>query len=251
MKTLCTSKEKNDNMQIEELLKKMNLEDVRKLYVKSMNNELLKKYTFPDHPSSDGYYHLYVKDNSKKSGRRQIKSKSIEELQQKVLDYEKHLSNTNLLTFKEMFLLKCEEKIKYCKDNDKKLSRLNTVGKDKQAYNRYIKDTFFESMLITEIRKENIHDLLFLNCKRYDLKKKAFSSLKSIIKMTLDYAFEEELIPENPYYRVNFEKYNNMIVDSIPIEERAHSDNEIMAIINGLHIIQNENPKYMAAFAVV
>ena len=35
-------------------------EDIRKLYENMLRDEILKDYTFPSKPSSDGYYHVYV-----------------------------------------------------------------------------------------------------------------------------------------------------------------------------------------------
>lgn len=55
----------------------LSLEDMRKLYEMKEKQTLLEKYNFPDHPSSDGYYHIYVKDDSKKSGRKAIKDKGF------------------------------------------------------------------------------------------------------------------------------------------------------------------------------
>lgn len=58
----------------------LSLEIVRELYRKALEQKALEKYKFPQKPSSDGYYHCYIKDPLKKSGRRQIKAKTLEEL---------------------------------------------------------------------------------------------------------------------------------------------------------------------------
>lgn len=41
-------------------------EDIRELYENMLRDEALKNYTFPQKPSSDRYYHIYVNDSTKK-----------------------------------------------------------------------------------------------------------------------------------------------------------------------------------------
>ena len=50
----------------------LSCEDARKMYELIQKEEIIKSYTFPSRPSSDGHYHIYVKDSSTKSGRRQL-----------------------------------------------------------------------------------------------------------------------------------------------------------------------------------
>ena len=68
-------------------------------------NELLKNYKFPQTPSSDGYYHIYVADTSKKSGRKQLKDKTLDGLKTKVLAHEQGITGQARKTFKTVFEL--------------------------------------------------------------------------------------------------------------------------------------------------
>lgn len=81
----------------------LSCEDARKMYEMIEKEEIIKSYTFPTKPSSDGYYHIYVKDSSTKSGRRQIKSKTIDGLKEKVYQYEKGIKGTVRKTFRDVF----------------------------------------------------------------------------------------------------------------------------------------------------
>ena len=56
----------------------LSLEIVRELYRKALEQKALEKYKFPQKPSSDGFFHYNLKDPTKKSGYRQIKSKTLE-----------------------------------------------------------------------------------------------------------------------------------------------------------------------------
>ena len=68
---------------------KMTLRDARELYMNIEKNEILNGYTFPSKPGKDGYYRIYVTDLSKKSGRRQLFAKSLDDLRDLVYDYER------------------------------------------------------------------------------------------------------------------------------------------------------------------
>ena len=70
----------------------LSCEDARKMYEMIQREEIIKSYTFPTKPSSDGYFHIYVKDSTVKSGRRQFKSKTLDDLKEKVYQYEKRIS---------------------------------------------------------------------------------------------------------------------------------------------------------------
>ena len=62
----------------------MNLRDAREIYMYIEKKELLKKYSIPAKPGSDGYYRIYVKDATKKTGRRQLFAKSRNEREDKL-----------------------------------------------------------------------------------------------------------------------------------------------------------------------
>ena len=69
----------------------LSFEDVRKLYKQMEKERLLSRYNLPSKPSSDGYYHVYLADPGKKSGRRQIKARSLDNLKEKIYEYERGL----------------------------------------------------------------------------------------------------------------------------------------------------------------
>ncbi len=75
-------------LQKEALSATLSNEDIRKLYENMIKDEALKNYTFPKKPSSDGYYHIYVNDATKKTGRSALKAKSLTELKNKVYEHE-------------------------------------------------------------------------------------------------------------------------------------------------------------------
>lgn len=228
----------------------LTLEDVRRLYETMERDELLSKYNFPTKPSSDGYYHIWIKDPTKKSGRKQLKAKDIDKLKDKVYANEKGIHEKARKTFEDVFKIMLDEKFKYVKDPDRLLSVNNSVLHLQQAYHRFFSGTSFEKLYVDEIGKTNIEEVCYQNLSRFNLRKKAFLELRGIIKQVLQLAYEQYWITDNPYFRVDFHKYNDMLIQSTPISKRVHSEEDLRRMIEYLHKYQKRKPKYMPAYAL-
>ena len=228
----------------------ISLEDARKLYETLMKQQVLSKYNFPTKPSSDGYYHTYVADSTKKTGRRAIKAKTLEELREKVFSYENGISGTTRKTFRIVFEIVQSEKLKYIKNPEKVLSVKNTLRREQWEYHRYFEGTRLEKLFVDEISKHDIEDVCLMNLQRYDMTYKAFLSMRTIIKNVLKLAFNEYWISENPYDRVDFKKYKDMLVKPAPTEERVHSDKEITLILDYIHEKQRKQPSQSTPYAL-
>ena len=159
----------------------ISLRDAREIYMHIEKKELIKKYNLPTKPGKDGYYRIYVKDLTKKSGRRQLFGRSLEELESKIYAFEKGVTGSTRHTFAEVYELFLEDKLRYVKAEDKLVSRQNTVNKNRSDYKRYFAGTEFETMYIDEISKNDVEGVLFFNLSRYSLRDKAFGSLKGIL----------------------------------------------------------------------
>lgn len=68
-----TNKE-NLSLQIDTISDNFSLEELSEIY---KMKQILSKYNFPQVPSSDGYYHIYVKDSSKRTERKAVKDKTF------------------------------------------------------------------------------------------------------------------------------------------------------------------------------
>ena len=229
---------------------KMSPEDMRKMLFKMEREILLQSYTFPTTTSSDGYYHLWLSDSSTETGRRQIKAKTIDRLKDKAYAHAKSIDGAGAKTFHDLFDIVQDEKLKYIKNPEKILSVKNTITRNRSEYSRFFSGTAFEQKYVIEITKKDIEDITLYNLKRYDLTKKGFLSFRGILKSILRYAFEEYLTPDNIYERVNFKKYDDMLISSIPTSERVHSDSEIDRILDAIHQKQAKSPTYLPAYAL-
>ncbi|MBQ6733747.1 MAG: site-specific integrase [Lachnospiraceae bacterium] len=220
-----------------------------------MQNEkkrIAEEYAIPAQPSSDGYYHVAVKDKSKSNGRRHIKAKSPEELIDKIYDHEKGINGTFSRTFRDVYRIVNEERLKYVKDSEKRLSVQNTVGRDDDTYRRFFSGTDFELMDVHTISKRDIENICIHNLTRYDLRQKAFNSMKSIIKKVFDLCYREYWIIDNPYARINWSdrRFANMILPDKDVSERGYSDEEMEKIRCYLREKHLANPAYLPAYAL-
>ncbi len=227
-------------------------EDVLKLYMQIQKEETLTKYKLPEHPSSDGYFHTAVRDRSRKSGQRQFKAKTITELKDKIYAWEQGRSQTLAPshTFRDVFEAVINEKLTLVKDPQKRISVQNTVGRMRSEYKRFFSETAFESKPIHLLTKRDIEDILLRNLKKYGLRKKGFQSLKNILSSVFGYAFNEYWIRENPYLRINFHRYKDMLLMDASVERRVHTPKEIERILCALHRRQNLRPGYIPAYAL-
>ncbi|SDB15432.1 tyrosine-type recombinase/integrase [Eubacterium oxidoreducens] len=220
------------------------LEAVKSMYRKLEKEAIISNYTLPKKPSKDGYYRVNVTDATKK--RTTISAKSIEKLKEKLYLHEKGMTKT----FKEMFELFEERRLKWTTNKDKRASVINTIQKEKSEYKRFFSGTEFENLPMEDITKEQIEEIVYLNLKKHLLRKKGFHSLKGILRMTFRFAYEEYVVRDNVFERVNFQKFNNMIQDEIPIKDRCHTDKEIKLILDKIKWYYKNRPYYVPAYAL-
>lgn len=229
----------------------MSLEDARARYLMEERKIILNGYTFPSKPSSDGYYHINVKDNTKKGGRKQLKARTLEELADKVYKHEKGISGRTRKTFREVFELVEERKLSLVKDEIKKEKAKRTSDRHRCDYRRYFDGTAFERMFVDEITEHDIEAVVEMNLTRYDLKKKALdNNMKSLLKSVFDLAFKQRWTDENVFLRVDFEQFKNMTEKSAPIRERMHSDEDIRRMKKYIAEKHRKDPGYLPAYAL-
>lgn len=221
----------------------MNHATVRVMYERMRREQVLSKYTLPTKVSSDGYYHVQVIDIFKRSGRRQIKAKTIDDLIEKLVKYDSP-------TFIDIYKLTQEEKAKYCK-GDRKLSVTNTITRNWQTYNRFFKDTDFEQLPVSLINELDVEDILYANLSRYELHRTAFTSMCTVLRQTLKYAYRHRFLSEDVVSRVDFSspKFVNMLIDEIDISERIYSEQEIVSMLNYCRE-EETGPEAITAFAL-
>ena len=225
-------------------------EDIRKLYENMLRDEALKDYTFPSKPSSDGYYHVYVADNTKKTGRRAVKAKTLDGLKDKVYEHEKGIHGRVKKTFKDVFELVQQEKVKLVKSGEKLVSVQNTVNRNRTEYSRFFGGTDFEKKYVDEITKKDIESVCYLNLTRYNLTSRAFMSMRSILRAVIKLSFDEYWINDNIYDRIDFRKYKDMLSKAAETADRVHSEEDVQKMLGYIHEHQRKHPKYLPSYAL-
>ena len=125
-----------------------------------------------------------------------------------------------------------------------------TVLRNKQDYKRFLDGSELEFMNINEITKQDLENVCFENLRRYDLTPKGFLKVRGILKQTLEYAFEESLIVDNPYHRINFKKFQDMLIEPAKIKDRVHSEEELQRILEYTREREEKYPENFASFAM-
>ena len=208
-------------------------------------------FTFPNGPcKSDGCYHLHLHNADGKTISRTVKAKTIEELKDKIYKYHKDMLPSSL-TFAEMFQQAQQDVFRYVKqDSDAYHSKLNSSNRRQQLFDRFIAGTSWEKKKITTFTVQDIDDLILYNLQRYDLRTRALSSLKSIIRMTFDYAVSHGCIRHNPYPDLDSRRYRDLLVPDAPVRERGYTEDELNRILNYLHQKEESDPKCTTSWAL-
>lgn len=229
---------------------KMTLRDARELYMYIEKKQILERYSFPKKPGKDGYFRIYVSDSSKKSGRKQLFSKTLHELEEKVYEHEKGIDGKTRKTFKDVYEIVLDNKLKYIKDPEKILSRQNSIGVYRSSYKRFFEGTEFEKMFIDTITKKGVEDIIYYNLERYSLREKALKEVKGILKAAFALAYEEYWIKDNVFERINFKKFSGMVARDVDIDKRVHSSEDLKRILDAVHDHQAKHPDYMPSYAL-
>ena len=232
------------------------LDDVISLSQEDIMLKILKEV----HPysvfysESDNRWHTTIADNTKVNGRRPVARKSKLDLEKFLLehyqlDLDPEIQEASK-TFKEIFEIVEKTKLQYIKTPEKLISAKNTAIKTDSEYRRFFAGTDFENLPINKITKEDIENICLVNLQKYDLKKKAFLSLRGILKSVFDLAFSEYWITDNVYQRVIFKKFNDMLIPDTPTHKRVHSQKEFSDILKELHRKQKARPKFTTYWAL-
>ena len=216
-------------------------------------NQILSSYnfTFENGPcKSDGYYHLHLHDDRGKCISRSVKAKTIDELKDKVYLYHKGMLHSGA-TFADMFQLAQQDVFRYVKpDSDAYHSRLNSSNRRQQHFDRFITGTPWEKKKITAFTVQDIDDMIVYNLQRFDLRSRALSGLKSIIKMTFDYAVSHGCIKHNPYPDLDSRRYRDLLVPDTPVKERGYTEDELSRILDYLHRKEENDPRCTTSWAL-
>ncbi len=232
----------------------ISLDDVLQT-VNEMNKQtILTQHKYPiTYGKGDDRWHTYIPDDTKPNKRKSVAKRKKEDLEKFLVTFYKaqlDAQNEHAKTFKEIHALVQTTKLEYIKTEEKLISARNSALKTDSDYRRYFANTDFENKAINTITKKDLENICLMNLKRYDMRKKAFASLRGILKSVFDLAYSEYWIQDNIYQRINFKKFNDMMIRETSPEKRVHSAKEVDAILKELHQKQESRPKHSSYWAL-
>ena len=160
------------------------------------------------------------------------------------------LTYEQTLAFREAYEILQQRTGDLVKTHERRLSVSNSISRHWQTYNRFFTGTDFEKLHVDEITELDIENVCRMNLERYSLRKRAWQSMRTVIKQVMDLSFHRRWIRENTYLRCDFAQFRDMVLPDVPIAERAYSPEEmdrIMAFIAEKH---RKAPSYLPAYAL-
>lgn len=193
-----------------------------------------------------------VPDTTKASGRRTIRKKTKEEVENELIKYYKELeilTKQNTVSM-NITLAECFTKwIEYASERPNIASE--TIRKYRNDYKRFIKNSEFGKLRVKDIDYIELEVFLIDEVKRLALKKKALDNLFGYLKHMFKYAMRQRIIQTDPCNLVdlqNVRAYCN--TETKTTDERVLSESETQALLNRLHKHQADYPLYMADYAI-
>ena len=144
----------------------------RKKYLEMHQNKVWK--------GSNGYYYTKVEDRSKKDGRRMIKKKTFQEMEDEIVEHYKSLENEPTIEY--VFQNWIEKKLNYGE------IQKQTVERYEMDFKRFFAGTGFSKRKIQYLQEYELEDFIKLSICNEHLSAKAWGNLRIILKGIFKYA---------------------------------------------------------------
>lgn len=190
--------------ELELLLQKLkssdNLQLIEGLYDEMMNRQkYLQMHPYKVYFSeTEQRWRTELPDPTKKSGRRAIKRKSKEDIENLIIDHYKNQKN-NSLRFSSLYM-DWLLNYKSLEISEASLERMHS------AYMRYYDNTKLANTDVTKITPIMLKEFLLKHIKDYDMNYKAYTNMATIPRQLFDYCVEKEYIEFNPMERVKIKR---------------------------------------------
>lgn len=200
---------------------------------RNLDLEVLDKYHFPsERRKGTDYFIMTVNDPTAAGGRRQIRSKTMSGLIQKVIEIEAGTYKGRTKTFKQVYERMQRQLVEGIRSEDKLAAARSTASVHHSIYTRYIQGTKIENMPVDAIRKADIEDVVLMNLKRYALRRSTYNDMRNMICMVMRQCYNDELIERNPADRMDWKdrRFTNKLIEPTSIEKRLYTDEEMVQI---------------------
>ena len=144
----------------------------RKKYLDKHNSDIWK--------GADGKWHTYISDSSKTEGRRRIKRKTKESLENALIDAYKEQENEP--TIEQLFYLWTSKKMEYGE------MQRQTFDRYERDFKRYFGSKEIANRKVRYFSEEELEDFIKLTIKQSGLTAKAWSNLRTLINGMFKFA---------------------------------------------------------------
>ena len=210
------------------------------------NQRYLAMHKFSIKETSDGRWRTYLPDENGKTGK-EIRRATKEELENYLISYYKEKEKADQITFKECY----EEWCIY--HHRKKNNGDNTRYKYQTDYNRFLKDTDFESMAIAEITDTIIDSFLIDSIYgNGHITYKTFGRLYGYLSGTFKRARRLRIISENPMDYLEKKEYYETCKKPKPKTAKSEliTDKHFELLLEQLYSDMDKYPEYLVPYAV-
>ena len=184
-------------------------------YIQAQIDQMKRKKYLDEHnhkiwQGKDGKWRTYV---DTEHGRKLIKLRRYEDVEDRIVEYARYYEEDDRPSFNDVFKMWNDRRLEL-----KKISPA-THGRNEQAYNRFFKD--FGILKVADVDPVTLGDWLEELVPLYDLKPKAWSGIKSIVRNMLRFAKRYRLID----YSID-EVLNSLDVSETEFHQRIKEDYE-------------------------
>ena len=190
--------------ELELLLQKLkssdNLQLIEGLYDEMMNRQkYLQMHPYKIYFSeTEQRWRTELPDPTKKSGRRAIKRKNKEDIENLIIDHYKNEKN-NSLKFSTLYI-DWLLNYKSLEISEASLERMHT------SYKKFYENTKLANTDVTKITGIMLKEFFLKYIKEYDMNYKAYTNMATIARQLFDYCVEKEYIEFNPMERVKMKR---------------------------------------------
>jgi len=206
------------------ILSETDVEKQRDLLMNAKQQKILISYPIRIWQTTDGTWKAHVPDSTKERNRKILQGKTKELLENKILaDYYQNCDER--LLFKNYFpYWLMEYKSTYVSGG--------TLQRNYNDYKKFIKDSFIDSMRITDISSLDLRKFLNKAINEHNLTRRAFSNLNSIFNGLFQYALECGDITQNPTLNVHIKNTNMKPEEAKTGQTEVFNNEEAELLIN-------------------
>ena len=178
----------------------IDLDGVREMMVDIERKKILDDHPFSISQGNDGRWRTRVKDETAKTGRRQIVKSTKEKLEDAIIEY--YLRTDERLTRIRMTLRELYPRwLKY-----KALHNAETyIPRIESEWNRFYENSSIVDKPIRDLKKLELDEWAHSLIREHDMTKTQYYNMSLIMRQCLDYAVDLEIIDDNQFRKVNID----------------------------------------------